>query len=640
MAPIMVSPLAVKADHPRAAGRRALTIVLAAAIVAAGTLVSAPVSVASPTSSPELVPFTGTRTITATWGAPSGGYHPDGQPAIDVAMPVGSPIYAAGTGRVTFTAVDPRNCNPNTYPGGIQGCINAGMQGTRIHIVHPDGLTSRYYHLNGIAAGIGSGTNVNAGQLIGWSGNSGISTGPHLHYDERNASNVAVHPGNWTACHGSSQVIYDNIQARKGQAIRNDGYACSTARPIRGSVDEAISPAPGQLRVRGWAFDEDAPTTSIRIHVYVGGAAGDPAAEGFDIGAADVSRPDVGAAYPGVGNNHGYDRTLNVAKFGNQPVYVYAINAPGTPGDNVLIASRTVHIPQPNPFGSLDSVQSPRPGWLRVSGWAADPSSPTTSLAVHIYGGTKYLASITADQSRPDVGAAFPGYGNLHGYDSNLAAPPGTYSVCTYGINIGVGNNNTQLGCKEVTVVADTTAPDTTITSQPAPSGTATTVAFAFASNEPGTTFTCQWDGSPWAPCTSPTTRGLSVGAHTFAVRATDPAGNTDPSPATSAFTITAPALSPTPTPTATAPEQMKAPTVVVRGRRVIVKWKAAEPNGSPITRYLVDISKGKDKTLEVSARKTVFKRLRPGRYRIRIAARNAVGTSPYSAWVKVRVRA
>ena len=39
------------------------------------------------------------------------------------------------------------------------------------------------------------------------------------------------------------------------------------------------------------------------------------------------------------------------------------------------------------------------------------------------------------------------------------------------------------------------------------------------------------------------------------------------------------------------------------------------------------------------SARKTVFKRLKPGRYKFRIAATNAIGTSPYSAWVKVRIR-
>ncbi|MDP3967436.1 MAG: fibronectin type III domain-containing protein [Nocardioides sp.] len=90
--------------------------------------------------------------------------------------------------------------------------------------------------------------------------------------------------------------------------------------------------------------------------------------------------------------------------------------------------------------------------------------------------------------------------------------------------------------------------------------------------------------------------------------------------------------------PAALAPTKMKPPKVVVRGKRAIVRWQAAQPNGSRITRYLVDISRGKDKSLKPTARKTVFK-LKPGRYRVRVAARNAVGRSPYSRWVRLRIR-
>jgi hypothetical protein len=57
------------------------------------------------------------------------------------------------------------------------------------------------------------------------------------------------------------------------------------------------------------------------------------------------------------------------------------------------------------------------------------------------------------------------------------------------------------------------------------------------------------------------------------------------------------------------------------------------------VSTYAVDISRGKDKTVRGSARRTVFRRLEPGRYKFRIAATNAIGTSPYSAWTKVRVR-
>jgi hypothetical protein len=92
---------------------------------------------------------------------------------------------------------------------------------------------------------------------------------------------------------------------------------------------------------------------------------------------------------------------------------------------------------------------------------------------------------------------------------------------------------------------ADTTAPDTTITSGPTGTTNDSTPTFAFTATEPGSVFECRVDSGSWADCTSPwTTSGLSDGAHSVSVRATDVAGNTDASPATRAFTVdtTAPA--------------------------------------------------------------------------------------------------
>ena len=52
--------------------------------------------------------------------------------------------------------------------------------GNYITIDHHDGFKSIYMHLNGFA--VGNGTNVGAGQLIGYTGNTGVSTGDHLHF--------------------------------------------------------------------------------------------------------------------------------------------------------------------------------------------------------------------------------------------------------------------------------------------------------------------------------------------------------------------------------------------------------------------------------------------------------------------------
>lgn len=79
---------------------------------------------------------------------------------------------------------------------------------------------------------------------------------------------------------------------------------------------------------------------------------------------------------------------------------------------------------------------------------------------------------------------------------------------------------------------ADTTEPETTVTSGPSGTHRSRTATFGFAASE-AATFTCSLDGSAWLPCTSPTTYdGLTAGWHTFRVRATDAAGNTDITPA------------------------------------------------------------------------------------------------------------
>ena len=88
---------------------------------------------------------------------------------------------------------------------------------------------------------------------------------------------------------------------------------------------------------------------------------------------------------------------------------------------------------------------------------------------------------------------------------------------------------------------ADTTAPETTIAEGPGGSTTATTASFAFGSSESGSAFTCKLDSGSWTPCSSPQPySGLTVGDHVFSVRASDAAGNTDATPATRGWTVTA----------------------------------------------------------------------------------------------------
>jgi hypothetical protein len=97
----------------------------------------------------------------------------------------------------------------------------------------------------------------------------------------------------------------------------------------------------------------------------------------------------------------------------------------------------------------------------------------------------------------------------------------------------------------ETAPIPDETPPDTAIESQPASPTKDNRPAFGFVSTEPGT-FECRVDEEAFAPCVSAHTLDtLSDGAHVFEVRATDGAGNVDPSPATHSFVVdtAAPAL-------------------------------------------------------------------------------------------------
>jgi hypothetical protein len=79
----------------------------------------------------------------------------------------------------------------------------------------------------------------------------------------------------------------------------------------------------------------------------------------------------------------------------------------------------------------------------------------------------------------------------------------------------------------------DTKAPQTTITSSPPKLTNNPIATFSFTSTEAGSTFECSVDGGVFASCTSPWTPApLGDGKHAFQVRAIDPAGNTDKSPA------------------------------------------------------------------------------------------------------------
>lgn len=115
------------------------------------------------------------------------------------------------------------------------------------------------------------------------------------------------------------------------------------ADPI-GGLDVLTSPAPGQVRVRGWAFDPTAPTEPTSVRLVVGGREGEPEVASYDLGAvANLSRGDVRLRYPEAGGRHGFDLSVPTVKSGRQRVCVYALDI--DPGNDSLLGCRGVTIP-------------------------------------------------------------------------------------------------------------------------------------------------------------------------------------------------------------------------------------------------------------------------------------------------------
>jgi GH25 family lysozyme M1 (1,4-beta-N-acetylmuramidase) len=237
---------------------------------------------------------------------------------------------------------------------------------------------------------------------------------------------------------GNRQVCAYAINVGSGTA--NTDLGCRSVA-VKGGVPfgnfEKVSPGVGQSRVQGWVLDPDT-TEPVDVHVYVDGNWGGS-------GRANVARPDVGAAYPSMGASHGFSFDVPVAS-GTHEVCVYAINV-GAGGSNPKLGCRTV-TNSPAPVGSVDGGGRLF-DILGINGWALDPDT-TGPVTVAILVDGVEAKWVTADVSRPDVGAAFPGYGSSHGYDTFVFSTPGPHRVCAVALNAGAGFGNTKLGCRDL----------------------------------------------------------------------------------------------------------------------------------------------------------------------------------------------
>jgi len=132
---------------------------------------------------------------------------------VDWAAPIGTPIFAAGNGTIISEGWD-------------------SGYGRRIEIQHANGYITTYNHMSGFARGTSEGMRVRQGQVIGYLGQTGLATGPHLHYE------VLV-----------NGHFVDPMRVKLARTREFDGNMLSQFRQERDRIDALLAKAPNAPQV-------------------------------------------------------------------------------------------------------------------------------------------------------------------------------------------------------------------------------------------------------------------------------------------------------------------------------------------------------------------------------------------------------
>lgn len=140
---------------------------------------------------------------------------------VDFAAPTGTPIYAAGGG-----VIEQAGWN--------------GAYGNYVRIRHNGQLKTAYAHMHKLGKGIATGKRVDQGQIIGYVGTTGRSTGPHLHYEVL-LNNAQVNP--------------NRVDLPTGEVLA--GAELERFRAVRASIEQKYAALTGKLKVASVAQSSD-----------------------------------------------------------------------------------------------------------------------------------------------------------------------------------------------------------------------------------------------------------------------------------------------------------------------------------------------------------------------------------------------
>ncbi len=193
--------------------------------------------------------------------------------------------------------------------------------------------------------------------------------------------------------------------------------------------------------------------------------------------------------------------------------------------------------PDPSPASRSFSVDATPPTVSIQSGPSGATNNPKPIFTFTSSGASSLACAIDAEATEGDE----PSYGACTTSTSHTPLLPLSDGPYTFRVRASDEAGNQALDLREFTV--DTVAPQTTIDSGPSGTTDEPKPTFTFSSSEGGSSFQCRFDAQAFAPCSGPgaahtPTTALGDGPHTFEVRAVDPAGNADLTPAARAFTV------------------------------------------------------------------------------------------------------
>jgi hypothetical protein len=197
-----------------------------------------------------------------------------------------------------------------------------------------------------------------------------------------------------------------------------------------GKVDP-LAQQSGKLRLRGWAFDPDQPTTALTLTLKIDST---PAKTLV----ANLTRTDLAQAHPNAGKAHGFDQLLTLSE-GSHKICLTANNVSFGSTTTLICRSAALNF---TPTASLLTITATSTG-ASVTGWATDPdTSAAISARITVDGRTKSTVVAKA------AGSSHSG----HNFAATVPMTSGRHTVCAIGLNVLYGHANSSASCRTITL--------------------------------------------------------------------------------------------------------------------------------------------------------------------------------------------